>query len=329
MSQEKKIPGRTASRRLPLIGAALACAVLTLPVPAGAQDEGGGPARGKDGKPLVGYARQQNAQSFATDKLKRSPRRSEWVSFQFHGKTLKGWAVYPQVTGRKVPVVLVMHEVFGLTDSTRNTADAIAAMGYIAITPDFLSGVGPNGGGTDSFLDESAGTKLGMREDAEVYPELEAWMDYANHLPQSTGTNAIVGLTWGGGVAFRYAVGQPRQDLKAVLIFCAAGPPVYNQGPIHNQKVINDWPVRKTNVPVYGFYGEYDITTVTPVLLSVADSERLMKAAGNFYEPVIYPRAEHAFLRVGEDPKDTNPGNAAADKAALARIKSVLAKTFR
>jgi formylglycine-generating enzyme required for sulfatase activity/dienelactone hydrolase len=285
------------------------------------------PARQQPAGPVNNYERQQKSQAFATAKLAKSPRRNEWVTFQFQGRTLKGWVVYPQVTG-KVPVILVLHEVFGLTDATRNTADEVAAMGYIAITPDMVSGFGPNGGATDSYIKESASVGIDAREDVDVYKDMEAWMDYGNKLAQANGKIGIVGLTWGGGVAFRYAVTKPRSDLKAVYVFCVAGPPVYNQG-THFNKLIQDWPVHKTSVPVYGFYGEADITSATPVVLSAQVSKDAMTAAGNFFEPVIYPRAEHAFLRVGEDPANDNPANAAADKASLIRLEKLLKDNFK
>lgn len=273
------------------------------------------------------YERMQKEQGFATAKLARSPRRGEWITIPSLGRALKAWVVYPDKVSGKIPVVLVLHEVFGLTDSTRNTADEIAAMGYIAIAPDMLSGMGPHGGGTDSFTSEGGGA-LNVREDVDVYKDLEALMDYGDALSQANGKIGIVGLTWGGGVAFRYAVTHPRQDVKVVLDFCGAGPPVYGQGPAHMNKLINDWPVNKTHVPVHAFYAEWDLTMANPVLLTAQDSARLMAAAGNRFEATVYPRAEHAFLRVGEDPKNDNPANAAADKAALIRMRAILKASF-
>ena len=275
------------------------------------------------------WADQQKSQAFATAKLAKSPRRNEWATIQSGNRKLTAWVDYPAVTG-KVPVVLVLHEVFGLTDSTRNTADEIAAMGYITITPDMLSGYGPGGGGTSSFpTTRSAANTLDLLEDEVVDKDLEAWMDYANRLPQANGKLGIVGLTWGGGLAFRYAVTQPRKDLKAVFVFCVAGPPVYNQGPIHHDKLINDWPVHKSAVPVYGFYGSRDLTSPTPVLQTLDASKAAMAAAGNFYDPVVYEGAEHAFMRIGEDPANGNPANAAADQASLTRLRRLLKDTLK
>jgi carboxymethylenebutenolidase len=274
---------------------------------------------------------QQKSQSWATEKLARSPRRKEWVTISSGDRKLSAWVIHPQVKG-KVLAVLVLHEVFGLTDSTTNTADEVAAMGYIAIVPDMLSGFGPNGGGTSSFrTTHDAGGTLDLREDKDVYVDLNAWADYGNKLHEANGKLAIVGLTWGGGVAFRFAIAAPRKDLKAVFVFCVAGPPDYNQGPTHHDKGIHDFPVVKTTVPVYGFYGSKDLTGPpdAEVLSSLPATKEAMAAAGNMYDPVVYEGAEHAFMRIGEDPANGNPANAAAVKAASERLEKLLKENLK
>jgi len=278
------------------------------------------------GPPGQTWAQQQKSQSFAAEKLAKSPRRREWVNIPLGSRNLGAWVIYPE-TAKKAGLVLVLHEAFGLTDSTINTADEVASMGYIAIVPDLLSGYGPNGGGTSSFATtRDGGNALDMLEDEDVYPDLNAWVDYGNKLTQANGKFAIVGLTWGGGVAFRYAISAPRPELKAVFVFCVSGPPEYNQGPAHFHKGIHDWPVIKTSVPVYGFYGGKDLTGPpdSAVLYSIPSTRRWMAAVGNFYDPVIYENAEHAFMRIGEDPKNDNPANAAAAKASLIRLEKLL-----
>jgi carboxymethylenebutenolidase len=152
-----------------------------------------------------GWASQQESQAWATQKLAASPRHSEWVTIPNGSRTLKAWVDYPDVKG-KVPVVLVLHEVFGLTDSTRNTADEIAAIGCITISIDMLAGRGPNGGNVDTFERPlSASDTLTSLPDEAVNSDLNTWADYAGKLPASNGKFAIVGLSWGGGAAFRYA----------------------------------------------------------------------------------------------------------------------------
>jgi carboxymethylenebutenolidase len=225
--------------------------------------------------------------------------------------------VYPEAKG-KVGVVLVLHEVFGLTDSTRNTADEIAAMGYIAITPDMLSGYGPNGGDVDSFEPphEASEALTGLSDDA-VNSDLNAWADYARKLPGSDGKFAIVGLSWGGGAAFRYVATVQRPDLKAVCVFYDIGPPQETQ---HFAGTPASISVAKIGAPVYGFYPSQDAR----VIKTLQATKAAMAATGKPYDPVIYDGAEHAYMRVGEDPANNNLANAEAVKASHERLENIL-----
>src|SRR5919109_510436 len=85
------------------------------------------------------------AQDWAKQTLEKSPRHQEWVQIKHDNRVVHTFVVYPEVK-QKAPVVLVIHEIFGLTDWVRGVADKLAANGYIAVAPDFLSGMGPNGG---------------------------------------------------------------------------------------------------------------------------------------------------------------------------------------
>src|SRR5688572_27501339 len=87
----------------------------------------------------------------AQERLNTSPRHGEWENIEVPGaKTpLKSYIVFPE-RKEKAPVVIVIHEIYGLTDWIRSVADQLAADGFIAIAPDLLSGIGPNGGGTES-----------------------------------------------------------------------------------------------------------------------------------------------------------------------------------
>jgi carboxymethylenebutenolidase len=277
------------------------------------------------GRPSQTWADQQKSQAWAAEKLAKSPRRNEWVKISNGSRTLKAWVVYPEAKA-KVPVVLVLHEVFGLTDSTRNTADEIAAMGYIAIAPDMLSGYGPNGGDVSSFptSHDASETNTSVRNEA-VNADLNAWADYGDKLPASNGKFAIVGLSWGGGAAFRYAANTQRKDLKAVCVFYDVGPPTVTQGPTRNAKDNPPVSVTKITVPVYGFYPSED----TRVMSSLQATKEAMAAAGKKYNVVVYDGADHAYMRVGEDPANSNPANPPAVKASLDRLQRVLADNLR
>lgn len=319
---------RTKQARLPYVSLLLLCIAFSLGAPLAFSQALESPS--PQAVSTLTWADLDKSQAYATGKLAKSARRKEWVAITRASRELRAWVIYPAVK-RKAPVVLVLHEVWGLTDSTINMGDEIAAMGYIAIVPDMLSGYGPNGGGTRSFPNPKASqTVLDLLEDKDINLDLEAWADFGLHLAGAVkGEFAMVGATWGGGAAFRYAVTAPRKDLKAVFVFCVAGPPVNNQGPSHHGKKINDFAVAKTDVPVYGFYGSKDNTPTadSPVQWSLPATRAAMAAAGNVYEPVIYDGAEHSFQRIGELP-DATPDNAAAAKQSLVLLQMLLKATF-
>jgi carboxymethylenebutenolidase len=259
----------------------------------------------------------QEAQSWARTKLDHSPRHNEWVTISAGSRTLKAWVEYPQGKA-KAPVVLVLHEVFGLTDSTRNTADRIAAMGYIVVVPDMLSGYGPGGGGSESFTaaDSPSDTLVGLSDEA-VSTDIDRWADYGSKLANANGKVAVVGLSWGGGAAFHYATMTQRNDMKAVFVFYDVGPPRETQRYAQAPQQVS---VSTIRVPVYGFYPALD----TRVMKSLQATKDAMAAANKVFEPVVYTGAEHAFMRVAEDPANTNIANIDAWKASLQRLEVLL-----
>jgi carboxymethylenebutenolidase len=216
---------------------------------------------------------------------------------------VQAFVVYPEVK-EKAPVVLVIHEIFGLSDWARSMADDLAAAGYIAIAPDLLSGFGPNGGGSSAFPDQDAAVKAvsGLNPDT-VAADLDAAADYAKKLPASNGKLAVVGFCWGGGKSFAFAT--HRQDLNAAFVFYGPGPDAAAIASIH--------------APVYGFYAGNDAR----IGATVPGTTDAMKAAGKKYEPVTYEGAGHGFMRAGEAP-DANADNKKAREEGLKRLTTLL-----
>jgi len=244
-----------------------------------------------------------HGQDWAKQKLDQSPRHREWVSIKYGNRTVQAFVVYPEVKG-KVPVVLVIHEIFGLSDWAREMADEIAAAGYIAIAPDLLSGLGPNGGGSSAYPDQDATVKAVSNLNADtVTADLDATADYAKKLPASNGKLAVTGFCWGGGKSFAYAT--HRKDLNAAFVFYGPGPDASAIASIH--------------APVYGFYAGND----GRIGATVPDTTDAMKAAGKKYEPVTYDGAGHGFMRAGEAP-DANDANKKAREEGFARLKALL-----
>jgi len=242
------------------------------------------------------------AQDWARARLDASPRHHEYVLLKRDNRTIQAFVVYPEVK-EKAPVVILIHEIFGLTDWAKEMADELAGQGFIVIAPDLLSGFGPNNGGTSEFADQDARVKAvsGLDPDG-VMADLDAAADYGKKLPGANGKIAVAGFCWGGAKTFAFAA--HRKDLSAAFVFYGTGPA----------------DVSGITAPVYGFYGGNDAR----VDATIPDSQAKMKAAGKKYEPVTYDGAGHGFMRAGEDPGDSNPANKTAREQGFARLVQLL-----
>jgi carboxymethylenebutenolidase len=246
------------------------------------------------------------AQDWAKQSVDKSTRHQEWVDIKAGNRTVHSFVVYPEVKS-KATAVLVIHEIFGASDWARSFADEVAAAGYIAILPDLLSGMGPNGGGTSSLGDRSAITEaIGKLPPDQITSDLEAVADYVTKLPAANGKLVVAGFCWGGGQTFRFATN--RKKLAAAMVFYGVPP---------DPKAMSN-----ISAPVYGFYAGNDAR----ISATVPDSTAAMKAAGKMYEPVTYDGAGHGFMRAGEDPANTVEANKKARDEAWVRLKKILAK---
>lgn len=221
-----------------------------------------------------------SAQDWAKQILEKSPRHGEWVQIKHDNRTVHAFVVYPE-TKEKAPVVIVIHEIFGMTDWVRTVADRLAENGYIAIAPDLLSGMAPNGGKSSDFPSGDAAREANSKLDPDqVTADLNAVADYARKIPAANGKLAVAGFCWGGGQSFRFATN--RKDLSAAFVFY--GQPPKDIAPI--------------TAPVYGFYAGDDAR----IGATIPDTVEAMKKAGKKYDPVTYEGAGHGFMRAGQDP---------------------------
>src|SRR6185436_11223546 len=183
----------------------------------------------------------------SADRLKGSPRHGEWVDIKMpSGPALKSFVVYPERKD-KAPVVLVIHDIFGMGDWARAVGDSLAKEGFIAIVPDLLSGKGPNGGGTEE-LGQGVGQAIRTLTPDEVNGRLNAAMAYGKSLPASNGKAAVIGFCWGGSGSFNYAIAQP--DLSAAVVYYGTPPTKTVDG----KQVVDSEPLTKVKAPIIGFY---------------------------------------------------------------------------
>ncbi len=257
--------------------------------------------------PAVNWARQA---------LDKSSRHGEWVNLKSGSRTVSAFVVYPEVS-HKATAVVVIHEIFGMSDWVQMEADELAAAGYIAIAPDLLSGMGPNGGGTSSLDAGAVGKAIRDLPPDQITSDLNASADYVAKLPAANGKVAVAGFCWGGGQAFRFATNRP--SLAAAFVFYGTGPESADA-------------IAAIKAPVYGFYGGNDAR----VGATVPKTQELMTAAKKSYEVVTYEGAGHGFMRAGDAPpppadadqktKDAYAGNKKARDEAWARWKERLGK---
>ncbi len=245
-----------------------------------------------------------SAQDWAKAKLEKSPRHLEWVKVKQGNRELNCFIAYPEVKG-KAPAVIVIHEIFGLTDWVRDVADQLAAAGYIAIAPDLLSGMAPGGGGTAELGGNDAVRKaISSLPPDQITADLNAAADYLTKVPACSGKLAVAGFCWGGSQSFRYATNQ--KELEAAFVF-------YGTAPTEEQELA------RINCPVYGFYAGNDARVTS----TVPKTTEQMKQAHKTFQAVTYAGAGHGFMRAGEAP-DAGPENRKAHDQAWKRWKDLL-----
>lgn len=218
------------------------------------------------------------AEETAKAALEKSPRHGEYVDVKgADGAPIRTWVVYPERKD-KAGVVIVIHEIFGLSDWIRGVADQLAREGFIAVAPDLISGHGPGGGGTESVTSRDDVVKLvrAIMPD-EANARLNAVRDYAIKLPAANGKSATIGFCWGGARSFAYAASQPALD--AAVVYYGTSPETGD--------------LARIKAPVLGLYGGDDAR----VNATIGPAEMEMKTLGKTYEPHIYDGAGHGFLR--------------------------------
>jgi carboxymethylenebutenolidase len=244
------------------------------------------------------------AQDSPKDRLEKSPRHLEWVKVKNGAREINCFIAYPEVKD-KATAVVVIHEIFGLSDWVRGVTDQLAEAGYIAIAPDLLSGAAPGGGGTAELGGGDAVRKaISSLPPDQITADLNAVADHVSKLPACNGKFAVGGFCWGGTQTFRFATNNKK--LKSAFVFYGSGPESKDD-------------IARIECPVYAFYGGNDAR----VNATIPKSEELMKKAGKKYEPVTYEGAGHGFMRAGEA-ADASKENKKARDQAWKRWKELL-----
>jgi carboxymethylenebutenolidase len=233
----------------------------------------------------------------APTQLASSPRHGEWVTIPNGASdSVRAWVVYPERRSN-APVVIVVHEIYGLTPWIRSVADQLAAEGFIAIAPDYLTGKGvPDS--PEGPPREAAVAAVRSLSQAEVQGRTDAVARYGMALPAAAQKYGIVGFCWGGSVSFNHAVHAP--TLGAAVVYYGSSPATER--------------LSSVRAPVLGLYGGDDAR----VNATIPPADSAMKAMGKTYVQEIYDGAGHGFLRQQDGREGANL--AAAQKAWPATI---------
>ena len=218
------------------------------------------------------------AEETAKERLNTTPRHGEFVDVPYaDGVPIRTWVVYPERKG-KAGVVIVIHEIFGLSDWIRSVTDQLAAEGFIAVAPDLISGLGPGGGGTDSVATRDDVVKLvrGLtpQETAARVGAVRAW---AIALPAANKKFATIGYCWGGSRSFEAAASDPAPS--AAVVFYGSSP--------------DSATLAVVKAPVQGHYGGDDAR----VNATIEPARAQLKRLGKPFETFVYDGAGHGFLR--------------------------------
>ena len=212
----------------------------------------------------------------AMERLNNSPRHGEWATVSRSGTdSIRAWVVYPE-RKTKAPVVIVIHEIFGLSTWVRAVADQLAADGFIAIAPDLLT-MKARAAGSDTLTQQEASAAIRTLDPAWVQQQIDNAAKYGMALPAAQPRYGIVGFCWGGGTSFAHTTHS--SSLGASVVYYGTSPSTER--------------FSRVKAPVLGLYGGNDAR----VNATIPPADSAMRAMEKTYVHHIYDGAGHGFLR--------------------------------
>ena len=258
----------------------------------------------------------------AQARVAASPRHGEWVKIAWEpgsSDSLMAWIVYPSTSRAKTPVVVVVHEIFGLQTWVRGVADQVAADGFIAIAPDLNSRV--RGGPSTVELSGDSARKLIQGVDAaERNRGITAAARYIMAQPSAAPRYAVIGYCWGGSTTWQYTINGGLPGFS--------GGVAYYGLPYMNGAVPNRDSLARITKPIMLLSGAADAR----IGAAMPGVDSAMKSLGKSYLGINYPGAIHGFLRAQDDSTAHNPeqqqANLVATKDAWPRTVAFLKKNL-
>lgn len=211
------------------------------------------------------------------------------VKIPVAGGEIPAYRAMPDRKNKKFPVVLVVHEIFGVHEWIQDVCRRFAKLGYLAIAPSLYARYGDVLGMTN--INEIISKVVSKTPDAEVMADLDATVAYAKKTGAGdTGKLSITGFCWGGRITWLYAAHNPKVDAGAAwyggLVPTTRSP----KNPLQPAFPIDV--AANLKVPVLGLYGGLD--TGIP-LDSVQRMRDELKKGKSKSDIIVYPNAQHGF----------------------------------
>lgn len=203
---------------------------------------------------------------------------SEYVKYLSGKDSITAYLAYPERRDA-APGVIVIHEIFGMSDFVRDRVVQLAKDGFVAIAPDLLT----RRGGTPPTQDSAVALIRTLNADT-ITQDLNGAAAYLKSLKAVRADRiGVIGFCWGGSQSFRYATNNPA--LKGFVV-CYGGAPDTSA-------------MARLAAPGLGVYAENDAR----VDAGIPDAAARLKQLAKSYTYTVYPGVGHGFLRTREKPE--------------------------
>jgi carboxymethylenebutenolidase len=212
----------------------------------------------------------------AAARLAASTRHGEYAMIKLGDDSVRAWVVYPE-RATKAPVVVVVHEIFGLSTWVRGVADQLAADGFIAVAPDLLTGYA-----APDAPDSVNVAAIRTVDAAQVQRRVAAAGAYGMALPAAQARYGVVGFCWGGSTSFQHAVFAGQNNT-----------PGYGASVVYYGSAPASALVAQVKAPVLGLFAGNDAR----VNATLPPADSTLRANGRAHEFATFGGAGHGFLR--------------------------------
>lgn len=212
------------------------------------------------------------------------------IKIQTGNGEIPAYRAMPDKKGKKFPVVLVVHEIFGVHEWIQDICRRFAKAGYMAIAPELYA----RQGDVSKIKDFNALIRevVSKVPDSQVMADLDACIKYAKDSKSGKSKKvAVTGFCWGGRITWLYAAHNPKVKAGGAWYGRVVANPNQPVSELQPKAAIDI--VKSLKVPVLGLYGGLDKGIPLDGVQRMQDELKKGKSGS---EIIVYPNADHGFL---------------------------------